>query len=124
MKRTIPPEKLAAYKRGARDREARRRQEVARRREAAWTVARQAARLLKETFGAVRVIVFGSLVHGAWFHPGSDIDLAVAGIAPEMFWRAWCTLDRISDGFEINLVALEGAADRLRHEIEAGGREL
>lgn len=121
---TIPLEKLEVYKRGARAREAYRRQELARRRQAAWTVAEQAARMLKETFGAVRVVVFGSLVHGAWFHLDSDIDLAVAGIAPEAFWRAWCALDRISDGFEINLVALEDASESLRREIEVGGREL
>lgn len=120
----IPPEKLEAYKRGARAREARRRELAARRREAAWRVARRAASVLKEKFAAERVIVFGSLAHGAWFHPRSDIDLAVAGIAPEAFWRAWCALDQVSEGFEINLVALEGAPEELREEIEAKGIEL
>lgn len=120
----IPPEKLEAYKRGARAREARRLREATQRREMAWCVAEQAARLLKEQFSALRVVAFGSLAHGAWFHPDSDIDLAVAGIAPELFWRAWSALDQVSDGFEINLVALEGAPERLQREIESGGLEL
>jgi predicted nucleotidyltransferase len=120
----IPPEKLETYKRGAEARELRRLREAIRRREMAWRVARRAARLLKEQFGAVRVVVFGSLAHGAWFHSESDIDLAVAGIAPELFWRAWCALDRVSDGFEINLVALEGTSESLRQEIEVRGVEV
>ncbi|RME45498.1 MAG: hypothetical protein D6791_10595 [Chloroflexi bacterium] len=68
--------------------------------------------------------MFGSLAHGAWFHPNSDIDLAAAGIPPQAFWRAWCALDQVSEGFEINLVALEAVPERLRREIETGGREL
>lgn len=121
---TIPPEKLEAYKRGARAREARRRQEAERRREAARSVAKEAAHLLKNEFGAERVILFGSLVHGAWFHPDSDIDLVITGIAPDAFWRAWAALDQVSEGFEINLVALGDATENLRHEIEMRGQEL
>ncbi len=44
--------------------------------EQAWEVAYRAARLLRERFGATRVVVFGSLAHRAWFRPWSDIDLA------------------------------------------------
>ena len=64
----IPPEKMAAYKRTARLRQAQREQEMAERRQRAWQVARQAARMLKEEYGATQVFVFGSLAHGAWFH--------------------------------------------------------
>ncbi len=72
----ISPEKLAAYKQAARARESRRQQKANERQEEAWTVARQAAQILKDKFGATRVIAFGSLAHGAWFHARSDIDLA------------------------------------------------
>lgn len=124
MGKGIPPEKLEAYKRGARAREVRRREEVERRRQAARGIAEKAARLLKNEFGAERVILFGSLAHGAWFHSDSDIDLAVAGIATEAFWRAWAALDKVSENFEINLVALEDATESLRLEIETKGQEL
>lgn len=120
----ISPEKLAAYKQAARAREARRQQKANERREVAWTVAQQAARILKEKFGATRVIAFGSLTHGAWFHARSDIDLAAEGIAPEAFWRAWCTLDTLGSSFEIDLIALESASEHLRARISQEGVEL
>ena len=120
----ISPEKLAAYKQAARAREARRQQKANERREVAWAVARQAARILKEKFGATRVIAFGSLAHGAWFHTRSDIDLAAEGIAPEAFWRAWCTLDTLDSPLDIDLIALESAPEHLRARISQEGVEL
>src|SRR5882724_1119703 len=55
-------------------------------------LAARCATVLQHRFGARRVIPFGSVVeHGTW-HPGSDLDLAVEGIAPEQFFRAWSVL--------------------------------
>lgn len=45
--------------------------ELSLRRDRAWEVARKAAIILKERFGATRVLVFGSLAHRAWFTPRS-----------------------------------------------------
>jgi predicted nucleotidyltransferase len=69
------------------------------------------------------VIIFGSLAHGAWFHPRSDIDLAVEGLAPESFWRAGSALDHLEPAFEIDLIAFEAAPPELAQEI-AQGQEL
>ncbi len=124
MTMAIPPEKMEAYRRSARKRESEQRAAALQRREAAWVVARQAAKLLKEQFGATRVVAFGSLAHEAWFNARSDIDLMAEGIPPEKFWRAWSTLDQIADGFEIDLVASEEATGRLREMIEREGVEL
>ncbi len=124
MEIAIAPEVMAGYRRTALAREAARQQEAQCRRQAAWSVARQAARVLKEAFGATQVIAFGSLVHGAWFGPRSDIDLAVEGVPAETFWRAWCTLDRLDPAFEIDLVAIESAPERLRDEILRQGIAL
>jgi predicted nucleotidyltransferase len=121
----IAPEKLAVYRRTAQARWAREQQAVTSRRTAAWASARQAAQLLKAKFGATRVVAFGSLAHSAWFHARSDIDLAVAGVAPETFWQAWCALDELAaDRFDFDLVAIETVAGRLRHEIDREGVEL
>jgi len=120
----IPPEKMEIYKQSARAREASRKQAVIQRRESAWTVAREAAGILKEEFGATRVVVFGSLAHGAWFNSRSDIDLMAEGIPPNAFWRAWCALDRLGSQFEIDLVVGESVTGRLRDEIEREGVEL
>ncbi len=124
MTTTIPPEKMEAYRKSARRRESERREAALQRREAAWGVAREAAKLLKEQFGATSVVAFGSLAYGAWFNARSDIDLMAEGIPPEKFWRAWSALDQISGGFEIDLVASEEARGRLREMIEREGVEL
>lgn len=61
----LTPEEYRSYRPGAEwDDET-----VAARREKAWEVARAAARLLRERFGAARVVAFGSLAHRAWFNP-------------------------------------------------------
>ena len=44
--------------------------------------------MLKERYGATRVVVFGSLARDTGFTPWSDIDLAVWGIEPEDFYLA------------------------------------
>jgi predicted nucleotidyltransferase len=124
MTTAILPEKMEAYRRTAHLRERQLEQAALQRREAAWVVARQAASLLKERFEAKRVIAFGSLAHGAWFSAQSDIDLLVEGIAPEKFWQAWCALDPISGGFEIELVAAEEATSRLREIVDREGVTL
>lgn len=120
----ISPEKMAAYKRTALAREAQKQREDEKRRQVAWPIAEQAAQLLKEEFEATRVIVFGSLAHGGWFHARSDIDLAVAGVPSKKFWRAWAELDRLRSPFEINLVPLESVTEGMEEEIERYGVEL
>ena len=120
----IPPDKMEVYRQSARAREAQAKQAMLRRRELAWTVARQAADILKKEFGATRVVAFGSLAHGAWFNSRSDVDLMAEGIAPEAFWRAWCALDRLGEQPEIDLIAGESVSGRLKDEIEREGVEL
>ena len=105
----IPPEKMAEYKRGALPRLAREKQRAAERRERALRVAREAARLLYDQFGATRVILFGSLARDARFHARSDIDLAVEGLASEHFWKAWAAIERLDLSIEVDLVPLEAA---------------
>ena len=58
------------------------------RKENAWKLARIVAGMLKERYGATRVVVFGSLARDTGFTPWSDIDLAVWGIEPEDFYLA------------------------------------
>jgi predicted nucleotidyltransferase len=76
------------------------------------------AHVLQHRFGAKRVIPFGSVMgHGTW-HPGSDPDLAVEGIAPEQFFRAWAAVRAlVPPGLEVDLVDLERASEALRARI-------
>ncbi len=124
METEISPEQMETYKRTARERQAQYEQETAERRARAWSAARQAARVLKEKYGAAQVIAFGSLVHQAWFHAGSDIDLAVKGISPDDFFHVWAKLDYLGIDFEIDLMNYELAPDHLRQVIDAEGIEL
>lgn len=121
---SISSERIKIYKQFALFRRKQEEEEMARRRESAWEKAKQAARLLKKSFGATRVVVFGSLAHGAWFNRRSDIDLAVEGIPPKFFLRAWCALDRLETHFQIDLVDIESVSERLRSEIDEKGVEL
>ncbi|MCL4393563.1 MAG: hypothetical protein M1482_01920 [Chloroflexi bacterium] len=116
----ITPEQMKVYKQAARQRQAAYEREMLARRQAGWDAARQAARLLKEKYGAKRVTAFGSLAHSAWFHARSDIGLAVEGISADDYFAAWAALDYLYLDFEIDLVRCESVPPRLRPSIDAG----
>jgi uncharacterized protein len=94
--------------------------------ERAWEFAREAARMLKDDFGAARVVALGSLAHRAWFTPWSDVDLAVWGISSEMFYRATgAVLDLgTASGFRVDLIDPAECTDQMTLSIEAEGIEL
>ena len=70
----------------------------------AWQVARRAAQLLRERYGVGRVRVFGSLVHPAQFHAGSDVDLAVEELAVRDYWDALADVLFLDDEITVDLV--------------------
>ncbi|MBI3942775.1 MAG: nucleotidyltransferase domain-containing protein, partial [Chloroflexi bacterium] len=56
----------------------------------ALAAAGRCIQMLRERFGVRQVILFGSLGgRGGPWHSQSDIDLAVAGLAPEEFFTAY-----------------------------------
>lgn len=76
------------------------------------------ANLLQERFGVKRVIPFGSVIGPGTWHSGSDLDLAVEGVAPEQFFRAWSMLrELLPPDLDVDLVALEQASEVLRARI-------
>jgi predicted nucleotidyltransferase len=87
-------------------------------------VARAAAKVLREQFGATRVVAFGSLAHRDGFTLWSDIDLAAWGITPGAFYRAVAVVTGISPEFKVDLVAPEDCQPTLRHVIEREGVAL
>lgn len=92
--------------------------------EQAWEIACRAARLLRERFGATRVVVFGSLAHRAWFRPWSDIDLAAWGIPAAQFYRAVAAVTSLTPDFEVSLVDPESCRSAVRDSIEREGIDL
>ncbi|MBM3234813.1 nucleotidyltransferase domain-containing protein [Candidatus Poribacteria bacterium] len=59
-----------------------------------------------EKFNVRRVYLFGSLAEG-FFHEDSDIDLAVEGLEPHLYFKALANLHEVSGGFKVDLVPLE-----------------
>jgi len=94
------------------------------RREQAWTVAREAAQVLRAQFGVSGVWVFGSLVDGDHFTERSDIDMAASGLTPASHLEALGRLLRLSPDFEFDLVDLGSCPDGLRQAVEQSGVEL
>jgi predicted nucleotidyltransferase len=58
---------------------------VARRRLLSWKMARTASKILKEKYGAKKVVLFGSLANEKRFTPWSDVDLSVSGLPSENY---------------------------------------
>jgi predicted nucleotidyltransferase len=94
------------------------------RRELAWQQARQAARLLREQFGATRVVVFGSLAHNLWYSERSDIDMAVWGVAPQNYFKAVASVNTAAAGFEINLVDMATARPSMLKAVKREGVDV
>ena len=94
------------------------------RRRRAWRVARHAAKVLREQFGAQRVVIFGSLAQRGWFTQWSDIDLAAWGVPDERFYQAVATITALSAAFKVDLVDPTTCRPRLRQAIEREGIEL
>ena len=100
--------------------EAQRRRHV----ERAWVEAKRLGALLVREFGATAVWVFGSLAGDrrgrTVFHLDSDIDLAVRGIPPESFFRAYGRVMGDSD-FNVDLVDVDACVPQLRKAIVEEG---
>jgi predicted nucleotidyltransferase len=74
--------------------------------EEALEYAMDCAKLLVEQFGAQCVYLFGSLGEG-WFRQDSDIDLAVEGLEPQLYFKALSKVSDVSGGYGVDLVPLE-----------------
>ncbi len=120
----VSPEAMAAYRATLHRREEQAKREQAERRERAWEVARRAAALLRERFGATQVLAFGSLVHGHWFSSTSDVDLAAWGLKGDDYFVAVARLQDISPEFEVDLIVMERCKPELREVILKEGVPL
>jgi predicted nucleotidyltransferase len=120
----IPADKMADYLAMARRRHEQEQAQMRAALQAREALARRAARLLKEEFGASRVVVFGSLVQPAMFNLHSDVDLAAWGIQPEDTFRAIGAVYDLSSEIELNLVDVAVARPSVYRAILAQGVDL
>ena len=88
------------------------------RQHAALLVAAQCAEVLRQRYGARRVIPFGSLVGDSPWHAGSDLDLAVEGLSAEALWEAAKHLEAmVPSWLVVDLVPLEHTHPTVRARI-------
>lgn len=118
----MAPGKMAAYAtywRGRHDQEEKRCQIAA---EQATAEARNIAALLRDCYGATRVILFGSLARGG-FSLESDIDLAVVGLAKSDFYTALADANDCTNRW-VDLKPLEAVHAHFRSRIMETGIDL
>src|SRR6476661_6971484 len=119
--RELTAEAMAGYRLAARRRHLAEQHALARREQRAWELARQAAALLRERFGARRVVAFGSLVHPGSFTEWSDVDLAAEGLDPRDTLRAMELAMMLDPDIEVNLVDIAACSESLRKVIKREG---
>jgi predicted nucleotidyltransferase len=120
----LAPEEIAVYRAAARRRSEQEQRELAQREKRAWALARRAASLLREQFGAERVVVFGSLIHKECFTPWSDVDIAAWGIQPRDTFQAIGMVMDLDAEIELNLVDVGTCSTSLLATIEQEGVAL
>jgi predicted nucleotidyltransferase len=120
----ISPDQMEVYRATARRRWQEEQEAKERRRNLAWEMARRAASLLREQFGASRVMLFGSLAQGRSFSRWSDLDLAAWGLQPDDYFVAVARLHDLSPEFKVDLVAMEHCRPDLQRAILGEGRVL
>lgn len=117
-------EEMAEYRATAKRRWEQSQRGLSQREERAWKIAQHAAILLKEQFGATRVVVFGSLVHKDCFTHWSDVDIAAWGISPEDTFWAISAVIGLDVHIAVNLVEVGTCRPSLLAVIEREGVEL
>ena len=121
-------DKYAPYIAGLVARERQHRRDLRERATQAMTVARQGADFLRRHYPVTRVRVFGSLLQPERFHEHSDIDMAVEGLPPKDYLRAWSLLNggspELKHDFEIDLVTPENCRPAIWNSIEHEGGDL
>jgi predicted nucleotidyltransferase len=114
----LSPQEWKAYRPGHTYQET---PEIAARKERGWKLAREAAGLLIEKFGAKRVVVFGSLAQDTGFTRWSDIDLAAWGIPPERYYAAVAAVTGLSAEFKVDLIDPDSCRSSLKDVIVRDG---
>ena len=97
---------------------------LAKRQAKALELAKKVSFILRQRYGAKRVVVFGSLAMRKAFTPCSDIDLAAWGIAPDEFFSAVATVTGLSPDFKIDLVEPNTCSDAIKNSIQKHGMEI
>ena len=117
----VSKQKMDKYKATAKRRWKREQQQLSLIYSQKWALAKKAAELLKEQFGAQRVVAFGSIIQRDLFHVHSDMDIAVWGLDEKKYFRAVAKLLELDSSQRVDLVRFEDARGSLRSVIDQEG---
>ena len=98
--------------------------QMSKRQQKGLVAARRCAQILREQFGAKRVVLFGSLLNHEEMSWRSDIDLAVWGLPKNDYFRAVSQMLVVEPEFDVDLVEIQNAKPHILKAIEAEGVEL
>lgn len=120
----LTPEEIREYHKFLKEKEKKKKEYLLQRYQEAWLVVEEAAKLLYNKYHAKKVVVFGSLKDHFYFNKWSDIDLAVWGIPPEMYFKAVAEVISLSSKFKIDIMDPEDCNASLRKMIEKEGIKI
>ncbi|MCL1494201.1 MAG: nucleotidyltransferase domain-containing protein [Pseudanabaena sp. Salubria-1] len=120
-KNVVDADKMYGYILAARKKEQARQESLKHLQSRGIETAKQAARILRQEFGATRVVLFGSMLQPK-IHADSDIDLAVWNLTKSDYFQAVGKLQGLSE-FLIDLIEADNASDYIVEAI-AQGMEL
>lgn len=115
---------LDAYRKTLHRRAEQQRREETRRRCRARQAAHRVARLLRKSYGASRILLFGSIARDGALGPRSDIDLAVWGLNGTSYYEAVANAQDEAAPFEVDLIRMERCSASLREAVQREGCEL
>lgn len=92
--------------------------------ETAWEIAKKISVILKDDFGADKVVVFGSLTERDLFTHWSDIDIAAWGIPDKRFYEAVGVVTGLTKEFNIDLIDATDCRFSLHKTIENEGIDI
>jgi uncharacterized protein len=118
------PTDYAPYIEGLVARERRKRQARQHRALLAREAAERVVDLLREEYEITRARLFGSALVAERFHERSDVDLAVEGLRPEFYLKAWDLINRSEPEFVFDLVTPENVRSAIWQSVEEEGIDL
>jgi len=77
-------------------------------------------RILVEKYHAKKIVLVGSCLNKDHFHFHSDIDLCVKGLEGNLYFQALGELLIRAGEFDVDLIPMEHATERMRGYIEKG----
>lgn len=114
-------EEVAQYRQSYKEREKQKKLKLGERYKEAWETARRVAEILYGRYRAKKVAIFGSLRSSELFNEWSDIDIAVWGIEPELYYKAVAETISLSTIFKIDIVDPDDCSESLKRLIEKEG---